>query len=747
MKRKDTLFKIRKRGGLAIRLLCLLAVMQLLGSKVMAQAKKRTYAPVQQFQGTGVLGVIAPGTANSPQLAADGNPATDDTLNVPLSVNIGSIVNSSARQFLQFTTDGTSGGAVRTISAGTPITVKLGLPKSLVGLLTNITIQPFTNLTNTLGTWSATAAGSAFNVNSLVNLLNGTGSVEVTVTPTANCNGVWVDLSSVLSLGLSMNIYHAYVLDNATPPLACNQAIDVLSGIKGNSTADLASATGTVTNPWNAIDADATYTTFANLQSGALVASSVYETVIFNQPGKAGDSVRLVLEDPGAGLLDLSLLANLSIQAYNGTTAVGAAINTSSSLLSLRLLSGSSTKYIFSAPINGVFDRVQLSLGGVVAALYNLRVYDVSRVIPKPTVTGTAAIVAKDTVKAYVGANVTITATPHDATDGVNWYNATNTLITSSPTGASQISLNNITAANSGIYVAVTTRNGCTETSARDTIHVKVLAAALSPVSGALPAGNRNSAYSQTLSLTGDLDLAPFTYHITSGSLPTGLTLSTSGVITGTPTTMGTSNFSVQALDSNSTVAASASYSLAINAALPITLLNFNANKDNSGSNVVLTWNTADAVNFSHFEIQRSSDGIRFNTIGTVAYNGSSYTFTDNAAFKGINHYRLKMVDIDGQFENSIIRSVILGRSSAIEIFPNPVNTIITISTGNQLQGKVTVQVTDLAGRVLKQEQKSATVGSTIAVDASRLLNGIYMLNVITEGGQRIFSGQVLVRH
>ena len=59
-----------------------------------------------------------------------------------------------------------------------------------------------------------------------------------------------------------------------------------------------------------------------------------------------------------------------------------------------------------------------------------------------------------------------------------------------------------------------------------------------------LPSGTVNSAYNQTLVATGDM---PITWDISAGSLPTGLTLSPAGAITGTPTAAGTSNFTARA--------------------------------------------------------------------------------------------------------------------------------------------------------------------------------------------------------
>src|SRR4029450_471029 len=63
-----------------------------------------------------------------------------------------------------------------------------------------------------------------------------------------------------------------------------------------------------------------------------------------------------------------------------------------------------------------------------------------------------------------------------------------------------------------------------------------------------LPAGNVGSPYSQTLAAIGGKP--PYTWSRTSGSLPAGLTLSSQGVISGTPSNTGTSNFEIQVADS-----------------------------------------------------------------------------------------------------------------------------------------------------------------------------------------------------
>ncbi|HUB66305.1 MAG TPA: putative Ig domain-containing protein [Candidatus Methylacidiphilales bacterium] len=67
--------------------------------------------------------------------------------------------------------------------------------------------------------------------------------------------------------------------------------------------------------------------------------------------------------------------------------------------------------------------------------------------------------------------------------------------------------------------------------------------------SSPLPQGTAGAAYNQTLTASGGT--TPYTWSIASGSLPAGLSLSSTGVISGTPTTAGTANFTVQVTDSD----------------------------------------------------------------------------------------------------------------------------------------------------------------------------------------------------
>jgi len=93
--------------------------------------------------------------------------------------------------------------------------------------------------------------------------------------------------------------------------------------------------------------------------------------------------------------------------------------------------------------------------------------------------------------------------------------------------------------------------------------------ASLAVTTATLPSGVVGTPYTST-TLTAVGGTAPFTWAVTVGTLPPGLSLSTAGVISGTPTNSGTSNFTVRVTDSGSRTATQV-LSIAINGSLTIT--------------------------------------------------------------------------------------------------------------------------------------------------------------------------------
>ena len=128
------------------------------------------------------------------------------------------------------------------------------------------------------------------------------------------------------------------------------------------------------------------------------------------------------------------------------------------------------------------------------------------------------------------------------------------------------------TAASSGMIVVTATDNSGGNGSYTSTASAPLTIAAptivLSPASGALPGGSVGTGYSQSFTASGGT--ASYSYALTLGSLPSGLSLSSDGTLSGTPTDIGTFNFDIMATDSSTgggPYTKTASYSITVNPA------------------------------------------------------------------------------------------------------------------------------------------------------------------------------------
>ncbi len=172
--------------------------------------------------------------------------------------------------------------------------------------------------------------------------------------------------------------------------------------------------------------------------------------------------------------------------------------------------------------------------------------------------------------------------------------------------------------------------------------------------------------------------------------------------------------------------------------ALPLNLISFTGSKQNNDA--LLQWKTANEINTSRFEIQRSENGIDFITAGTVAAGSSLYSFADVNTFitKQIVFYRLKSIDADGKFSYSGIVKLSNEQGGRFTIFPNPVKDIITIS-GLKQNGTLLLFTAD--GKLLLQ-QKTNT--QSITMDLSSYATGTYLLQYENEG---VRHTQKLIKH
>lgn len=169
--------------------------------------------------------------------------------------------------------------------------------------------------------------------------------------------------------------------------------------------------------------------------------------------------------------------------------------------------------------------------------------------------------------------------------------------------------------------------------------------------------------------------------------------------------------------------------------ALPLTLLNFEAS--NSSGEIDLEWKTTNEINTSRFEIERSTDGIEFKTIGTVQAKGgqliNNYSYQDKieSGAYSVLYYRLRMKDSDGKFSLSNVAKVNVDTRGKLSLFPNPVRNQLIFTTGVSMKN-VGISITGQDGKtVFNQRMGDIQEGTKNTIDVSNLPAGVYILRII----------------
>lgn len=182
---------------------------------------------------------------------------------------------------------------------------------------------------------------------------------------------------------------------------------------------------------------------------------------------------------------------------------------------------------------------------------------------------------------------------------------------------------------------------------------------------------------------------------------------------------------------------------------LPVTWLDFTARRTAEKA-VQLQWSTATEVNNAAFQVERSRDGVNFETIGTVnaGSNGAGiqqYIFNDLKPFAGVNYYRLKQVDKDGKYKYSSVAKVTIDQDrSMYSLSPNPATTTTTLSVYKELKN-VNVKVMDVSGKTVYSYNKSLiNAGETIELPVSQMAKGYYL--VIIENTSGRFTEKLIVQ-
>lgn len=181
---------------------------------------------------------------------------------------------------------------------------------------------------------------------------------------------------------------------------------------------------------------------------------------------------------------------------------------------------------------------------------------------------------------------------------------------------------------------------------------------------------------------------------------------------------------------------------------LPIELISFTA--EGLADRVELKWSTASELNNDHFTVYRSADAVDWDELlrkpgSFTSHQPTNYSDVDLRPLSGINYYKLRQTDIDGQWTESSIVAVDMskGRLGLGAPYPMPANDMVMLAIPEYV-GVVSAEVVDMAGRSVASLAVN-TSNALLTLDTDVVPSGTYVLIVRTEQGEQTWP--LLIAH
>lgn len=159
---------------------------------------------------------------------------------------------------------------------------------------------------------------------------------------------------------------------------------------------------------------------------------------------------------------------------------------------------------------------------------------------------------------------------------------------------------------------------------------------------------------------------------------------------------------------------------------LPIELIDFKGYNDGTANN--LSWDIGSAGKLNRFELQRSIDGTNYTSIATIPYTTkTAYSYSDRNPAKGLNLYRLQLIDETSETYYSSIVSINADVKTnwKIQYYPNPAKNQLQYSITGSVDQNAGIYIFDLVGKQLKQINVTSNFQT---IDLSDLPAGTYIV-------------------
>ncbi|MCG2615532.1 FG-GAP-like repeat-containing protein [Terrimonas sp. NA20] len=182
---------------------------------------------------------------------------------------------------------------------------------------------------------------------------------------------------------------------------------------------------------------------------------------------------------------------------------------------------------------------------------------------------------------------------------------------------------------------------------------------------------------------------------------------------------------------------------------LPATMVSFNGKKE--GARVLLDWLTVDEQRLSHYEVERSFDGVTFTKIAEVTAKDqqrNNYLFPDEKPVFGNNYYRLKVMDDDGKYvySNTVVVKFDQKSMGLVTIAPNPAQQQVSIRLTGFEKGEYTLRLFNTAGILfetrkinLREHQQTEVMNRN-----RNIVPGVYMVTLHDENNNKLSTVRLI---
>jgi hypothetical protein len=185
---------------------------------------------------------------------------------------------------------------------------------------------------------------------------------------------------------------------------------------------------------------------------------------------------------------------------------------------------------------------------------------------------------------------------------------------------------------------------------------------------------------------------------------------------------------------------------------MQVVFVQYDASSSDEG--ITLKWTTILETNLGSYIIERSNGNENFTEIGKIIAKGSNnvsvpYSFTDKNPMKGVNVYRLKLVDTKGGVKYSEYKQFIwtkmITSEQGIKAYPNPAKPGSTVQIDVALKGTISIQLLNIKGARFDVNTQNIGAHGTLSYQLpSSLEKGLYIM-VVTNSANESRQTKVMI--